>query len=53
MAAHRGGELCNSGILDKSQTDSAVIATLLDADDYLQHDIDSPCKDRLSIQGDI
>ena len=47
VAAHRGGErddnpfmvLCDSGILNESQMESAVMATL-------QHDIDS-------LQGDI
>src|SRR6266568_8958660 len=34
---------CNSGVLDKCTAwmDSAVMAASLDADDYLQHDIDS------------
>jgi len=48
-AARRGGEgddnpfvaLCDSGILDESRADSAVMAASLDADDYLQHDIGS------------
>ena len=53
-AARRGGEkddspfmaLCDNGVLDESRTDSAVMAASLDADDCLQHDIDS-------LRGDI
>jgi len=48
--------LCNSGVFDShsTETDSAAMAASLDAEDYLQRDVDSFCEATLlSIRSDV